>query len=501
MKFKFILKILGALMMLMGLAMSSTLVYAFFSKEHPQVGAGIVALEISCIGSFILGAILFFSFRLGKKHVLRKEAIIIVGLGWILCGIVGAFPYWLTPLEQPLTFAQSLFESFSGFTTTGSTVISDLSLWPREILLWRGLTQWLGGVGILVLFVAVLSSLGVGSKSLFQHESSFEITHSSTARIKDIAWLLLKIYLLFTTICIIGLLLMGMSPFDAISHAFTTVSTGGFSPHNESIGYYNDWGNAWAIQLWLTLFMLLCSFNFLIYTLLIKRQWKKFFFQEESFSLFVLLMAATAIISIGVYQASQTQLGADFIDTLRRCLFMVVAIASTTGFGLEDYEAWPIYAIIILVALMFIGGCSGATAGGIKLGRVLTALKACHFEITKTFKPNYIDRVNLNSRNLDSETVSHTLGFVMLFVFISFISVLIVAFLEMNNGIDVITAFGCVVATLPNIGPGLGDVGPSGNFAHLNQSTLVFLSLLMVLGRLELYAILALIVPAMWKKF
>jgi len=488
-------------MMLMGLAMSSTLVYAFLNIEHPQVGLGMKALEWSSIGAFVLGVTFFFCFKLKKKHVLRKEAITIVGLGWIVCGIIGAFPYWLCPVEQPLSFAQSIFESFSGFTTTGSTVITDLSLWPKEILLWRSLTQWLGGVGILVLFVAVLSSLGVGSKSLFQHESSFEVTHSSTARIKDAAWLLLKIYLILTIICILGLLAMGLSPFDAVCHAFTTVSTGGFSPHNESIAYYDSWDNAWAIQLWITLFMLLCSFNFLIYTLLLKRKWKQFFFQEESFSLFVLLIVATVIISIGVYQMSHTQLGGDFLETLRRCLFMVVSIASTTGFGLENYEAWPIYTIIILIALMFIGGCSGATAGGIKMGRVLTALKACHFEITKTFRPNYIDRVNLNSRNLDTETVSHTLGFVMLFVFITFLSVFIVAILEMTNGIDVITAFGAVVATLPNIGPGLGDVGPTGNFAHFNESTLTFLSLLMVLGRLELYAILALIVPAMWKKF
>ncbi len=501
MKFRFVLKILGALMMLMGLAMSSTLFYAFANRENPQVGFGISALEWSCIGSFFIGAILFFSFKIKKKHVLRKEAILIVGLGWIICGIVGAFPYWLCSVAEPLNFAQSLFESFSGFTTTGSTVIIDLNLWPKEILLWRSLTQWLGGVGILVLFVAVLSSLGVGSKSLFQHESSFEITQSSTARIKDVAWLLLKIYLLLTVTCIAGLLAMGLTTFDAVCHAFTTVSTGGFSPHNQSIGYYSNWGNAWAIQLWITLFMLLCSFNFLIYTLLIKRKWRQFFFQEESFSLFVLLMSATAVITIGVYQMDQGQIGVEFFDTLRRCLFMVVSIASTTGFGLENYETWPTYAIIILLALMFIGGCSGATAGGIKLGRVLTALKACHFEITKTFRPNYIDRVNLNSRNLDAETVSHTLGFVMLFVFITFISVFIVAFLEISNGIDILTAFGAVVATLPNIGPGLGDVGPTGNFSHLNESTLIFLSLLMVLGRLELYAILALIVPAMWKKF
>ena len=501
MKFKLILKVLGALMMLMSLAMLPSLIYGLLNAGHQQVGLGVNALISSCIGSFVLGVSLFFSAKMDRKHVSRKDAIIIVGLGWIICGIVGAFPYWLTPVVEPLSFAQSIFESFSGFTTTGSTVINDLTLWPKEILLWRSLTQWLGGVGILVLFVAVLSSLGVGSKSLFQHESSFEIMHSSTARIKDVAWLLLKIYLIFTTACALGLLAMGLTPFDAICHACTTVSTGGFSPHNASIAYYDDWGNAWVIQLWITLFMLLCSFNFLIYTLLLKRKWKQFFFQEESFSLFILLMIATAVITLGVYQMSEAQMAAGFLETLRRCLFMVVAIASTTGFGLEDYELWPTYSIIILLALMFIGGCSGATAGGIKLGRVLTALKACHLEITKTFRPNYIDRVNLNSRNLDAQTVAHTLAFVMLFVFITFLSVLVVALMEMNNSMDLLTAFGAVVATLPNIGPGLGEVGPTDNFAGLNDWTLYFLSLLMALGRLELYAILALIVPAMWKRF
>ncbi|MGB0774852.1 MAG: TrkH family potassium uptake protein, partial [Akkermansiaceae bacterium] len=374
----------------------------------------------------------------------------------------------------------------------------DIASWPRGLLMWRSVTQWLGGMGILVLFVAVLSYLGMGSKSLFRNESSFQTGEATTARIRDTAMVLWKVYVCITIVCVIGLKAMGLTTYNAISHAFTVVSTGGFSPHNKSVGHYSDWGNGWLIELWLSLFMLLCSISFLVWVVILRKKWKRLVDEEEGRLFVILCLGAAVILASGVSAAAVNM---SFWQALRDTWFTVVSVASTTGFVTADYSAWPGFTLIILAMIMMLGGCSGSTSGGMKVSRLIVFLKTARFEIVRAFRPNQVFRMHVNGNALGEVERSQTVVFVALYAFIFIVSCFVVALLEAANHMDVMTAFGCVIATMANIGPGFGGVGPMDNFAHLTPPTKVFLSFLMILGRLELFALLVLFIPSLWRRY
>ncbi|MCP5535940.1 MAG: TrkH family potassium uptake protein [Akkermansiaceae bacterium] len=501
MNFRILAKFLGALLLLESVAMAFCGVFAWLDDVPGDVGA-MKALFLSA-GVVAVGGLLLLVCGIGKiDRIPRREGIVVVGLGWLLCGAVGSLPYLLG--EPKLEIADALFESASGFTTTGSTVMSadssvagNIESWPRGILMWRSVTQWLGGMGILVLFVAILSYLGMGSKSLFRNESSFQTGEASTARIRDTAMILWKVYVCITVVCVLGLKAMGLTTYNAVSHAFTVVSTGGFSPHNASVGHYMDWGNGWLIELWLSLFMVVCSMSFLVWVVLLRKRWKRLRDEEEG-RLFVVLCVVSAVVLAFGIASSQT---VDFLTALRHSWFTITSIASTTGFGTVDYTEWPSFGLIMIAGMMLLGGCSGSTAGGLKVSRLIVFLKTARFEIVKAFRPNQVFRMHVNGNALGETERGQTVVFVALYAFIVIVSCFVVALLESANGTDMITSFGCVVATLANIGPGFGDVGPSGNFAHLLPVTKLFLSVLMILGRLELYAILVLFMPSIWRKY
>ncbi|MBK1789957.1 TrkH family potassium uptake protein [Persicirhabdus sediminis] len=494
MNLKILAKTLGALILLEAMAMIICGLFAYFDTVAGDEGA-MAALFMSA-GICIMGGIVLMLFGVGKiKRIPRREGIVIVGLGWLICGTLGGMPYMIC--EPGMPASDAFFESLSGFTTTGSSVMTDIESWPRGILLWRSMTQWLGGMGILVLFVAVLSYLGMGSKSLFRNESSFQTSEASTARIRDTAMTLWTVYLVITAVCLVGLKLMGLSWFNAVCHSFTVVSTGGFSPHNASIAYYSDWGNGWLIELWLSLFMVICSISFLIWGVILSHRWKRLRDEEEGKWFVIICLFSAVLIAAGLVIRD----GSNFLDALRGTWFTVVSITSTTGFGLVDYEPWPAYALMILAMLMLMGGCSGSTAGGLKLSRLLVFLKTARFEVVRAFRPYQVFRMHVNGNALGEQQRSQTVMFTALYAFVTIFSCFVVALLEAYQGIDMLTCFGAVVATLANIGPGFGDVGPTENFAHLGPATKVFLGLLMVLGRLELFAILVLFIPSLWRKY
>ncbi|GAA5496170.1 Trk system potassium uptake protein TrkH [Rubritalea halochordaticola] len=494
MNFRILAKILGALLVLESLAMAVCGIFTIIdplrhSESSPQ------SLFYGALITAAVGGVMMV-LGIGKIHKIpRREGVVIVGMGWILSGVFGGLPYVLGEPSMPP--ADALFESVSGFTTTGSTVMTDIESWPRGILMWRSVTQWLGGLGILVLFVALLSYLGVGSKSLFRNESSFQTGEVSTARIRDTALSLWKVYISITTLCILGLKFMGLTWYNAISHAFTAVSTGGFSPHNASVGHYSDWGNGWLIEFWLSLFMLACSVSFLIWVVIVKKRWKRLKSEEEGKWFSLVCLGSAFLIAFGL--AHQNSEG--YLEALRHAWFIVVSIASTTGFGTVDYEVWPSYALIILGILMFLGGCSGSTAGGLKLSRLIVFLKTARFEVVKAFRPNKVFPMQVNGNSLDPDARSQIVIFMALYSFIVMISALFMGMLEYSTGIDMETSLGAVLATLPNIGPGFGAVGPTDNFAHFMPATKIFLCLLMILGRLELYAVLVLFIPSLWRKY
>ena len=501
MNLRILAKFLGALLLLESMAMVACGIFAWADTVAGD-GPASVALFLSA-AIVATGGILLMVCGIGKiERVPRREGIVVVGLGWILSGLVGSLPYIFA--EPGLDFADAFFESTSGFTTTGATVMSadpttgrDIASWPRGILMWRSVTQWLGGMGILVLFVAILSYLGMGSKSLFRNESSFQTGEVSTARIRDTALTLWKVYVFITIVCAIGLKAMGMTTYNAISHAFTVAATGGFSPHNESIGYYSNWGNGWLIELWLTFFMVICSISFLVWVVLIRKRWKRLRDEEEGRLFIILCIGAALVVASGVASSQDVS----YLTALRQCWFTVVTVASSTGYITVDYMEWPGFILILLAMLMLLGGCSGSTSGGLKVSRLIVFLKTARFEIVKAFRPNQVFRMHVNGNALGSEERGQTVVFVALYGFITLVSCFAVALLEARNNMDVLTAFGCAVSALANIGPGFGDVGPSSNFGHLLPVTKIFLSLLMMLGRLELYALLVLFIPALWKKY
>jgi trk system potassium uptake protein TrkH len=496
MNFYLIARILGLLLALEAVAMASCGIFARFDIVSGDIEAG-NALFLSALiaGGFAFLAILPGIKKTKHDTIPKREAIVIVGLGWIISSIFGGLPYYLcAPYMNP---AGAFFESASGFTTTGSSVMVIIEEWPRGILLWRATTQLLGGIGILVLFVALLSYIGVSSKSLFHNESSFRSGDLGLARIQDTAWMLLKIYLWLIFACLIGLRFMGLTWFNATCHAFTAISTGGLSPHTASIGFYSNWGNSWLIELWFTIFMTLGSLNFLLFIVILRRNWNRVFREEDA----RWFLSICAIVIVLITTGRSYDEGISFITSLRESVFTVVSIASTTGYVIVDYDVWPTWSKVLIACLMLMGGCSGSTAGGFKVGRLIVFAKSARNEIIKTFRPSQVFRVVINGNPMDDSARARTMFFLTLYLMITIAATAVVGFLEAGTGISLESCAGTVLATISSIGPGFDAVGPTMNFAELRDPTKIFLGWIMILGRLELFALLVLFVPILWKKY
>ena len=482
-------RFLGSLLLMLAAAMLACLVYAVYDQE-PAFAAD-RALGFSALITAAAGGLLRWLGHGSSLEILRREAIAIVGLGWSLSTLFGALPYMLsTPSLAP---AAAIFESASGFTTTGASAIANLEIWPRGLLLWRATTQWLGGMGILVLFVAVLSMAGGGgTKSLFRRESSGKLGEGFAARMRDTAIRLWQIYLALSLLCFTGLVVLGMPVFDAVCHAFATVSTGGFSTQNSSIAYYHSP----AIEWWIILFMILGAVSFMLYAWLIARRWSKWQQDEETRFYLGILIAVTLAVTASLIYNSQAP---DTTTALRNAAFQVVSISTTTGFVTADYDRWSNFSRILIVAVMFIGGCAGSTAGGIKVSRFMVFFKNFARQMIHTFRPNQVIPVRINGVPLTDSYLAEVGFFLALVGFIVALGSLAMAALEPS--FDLISGFGAVIATLFNVGPGLGAVGPTCTYAGLSPSSHILLSLLMIMGRLEILVILALFVPALWRRY
>jgi trk system potassium uptake protein TrkH len=495
MNYRLLAKVLGLLLSLESVAMTLCGLFGLVDPGQGPRGEVAYPLFTASALTFIAGVLLVV-FGMGRyDRIPRREGVVIVGLGWVLCAVFGAIPYILA--EPGLGPNAALFESVSGFTTTGSTVIADLSAWPRALLMWRSVTQWLGGLGILVLFVAILSTVGGGAKSLFRNESSFQTGEAASARIRDTALTLWKVYLVLTVLCLLGLHELGMTWYDAVSHAMTCVSTGGFSTHDASIAYFSGWETGVWIEIWLSVFMVLGSISFLIYAVAMRRKWDRLKREEEAkWYLGILAFGGALIWSVCVGVG-----GIDGGTALRDTSFTVISIMSTTGYATADYELWPVGAHFVILALMLIGGCAGSTSGGLKVSRLILLVRAAYHEIVRAFRPNQVFRVQVNGNPIDEDARGQTVLFVALFSLMALGSMLVVAILETAHGADFESIVATVLSTFANIGPGFGNVGPTDNFSELRPVTLSYLSLLMVLGRLELYAVLVLFVPSAWKRY
>lgn len=494
MNLRIVIKILGILAILVGLTMGACWLYAWAEWRADEANANALsasrALGISTAISVGVGIVFYLSGWKCANEVLRREAIVIVGLSWIQVGLLGALPFYFC--EPGLDPFGSIFESVSGFTTTGSSVMSDIESFPRPILMWRSVTQWLGGIGILVVFVAILSFLGVGSRSLIQQESSLNISASGTSRIRDLAFSLLKVYLTLSVLCFLGLVGLGMNVFEAICHSMTTIATGGFSPKNTSIAHYQS---VW-IEMWLTLFMFLSAVGFMFYIFLANRKWSRIRAEEEARYYLFLIVGVSLVIALNLLLVKDD---ITYGSALREALFNVVSISSTTGFGASDYDQWPLFSRLLLLVLMLIGGCAGSTAGGLKMNRIILFHKIALRELVRAFRPNQVFRIKLNGVSPEENVFITTSFLIALGFSFAGLSVLIVSMLEPS--LTMFSAIGAVFGTLWNVGPGFEAVGPTDNFGFLKPATLMVLSFLMILGRLEFFALLVLFVPSLWRKY
>lgn len=438
----------------------------------------------------------------------RREALLLVGLGWLLGAAVAGLPYFLwAHLEEAAgadhpfrSFTACYFEAMSGLTTTGATVLSDIRALPFDLLLWRATTHWLGGLGIVVLFVAVLPTLGVGGKKLYQVEAPGPAAQGVRPRIRETARLLWIIYLGMTVAEVVLLRLAGMELGDAVCHTFATLATGGFSTRDASVGYYDS-----ALINWILIaFMLLAGANFGLYYQLLRRRFHSVWTDPElRVYLGIVLVGCVIVCGALVEERMVSTTGADvepsIAAAIRHGVFQVVSIQTTTGFATADFDLWGMVPKMTLLFLMFVGASAGSTGGGIKIIRVLIAFKVMLAEVERIFRPNVVRTVKVGRQRVDPELRLGTMVYIMGILLLFALGTIALMIIEADQGIDVVTAVSASAATLNNVGPGLNLVGAVRNYGWFSEPSLVVMSLLMALGRLEMYAIVVMFVPRFWK--
>ena len=504
MNLRFVSLILGGVLIIESLMMVVCCLFSWFFERESSPESFPAWLSSILILLFFVVVFGLFGRKADRDMIFRREALAVVGLSWLLCGIFGAIPFILGPCQMP--WWDALFESYSGFTTTGSTVVRHLEGLPESYLLWRSLMQWMGGMGVVVLFVALLGFLGVGGKALFQGETSGLAEGDLKPRIQSLSLSYLLIYLALTGVAGLGLLICGMSFFDAANHAMTAIATGGFSPKDASIAYYDSV----FIQLWLVIIMIAGGVAFPIhYKIWVLKQVGVLRRNEETRLFFIVLGVAVVLVTLDLlirdrYTWHNTlvrehytwdNVGAAFMDSL----FSVVSVGTTTGYVTADFASWPPFAQVILLLLMVMGGCAGSTSGGVKAARMIVFAKEIFYQLRLVYRPRLIQRIRLNGKILEDTMVSAVTFYFALYLMIFIFGIVVLALLEPNLEID--STVSAVFACLNNIGPGLDQIGPTENFAFFNPASKMWLSLLMLLGRLELYAILLLFVPGFWKKY
>ena len=447
-------------------------------------GAGHTAEFLEAGAIVILSGIGMIRFGGGAPERLsHRDGFLIVALAWLVLALIGAVPFWTTGTLPSI--ADAMFESTSGLTTTGATVLSGLDQLPRSILFWRSMQEWLGGMGIIVLAVAVMPLLGVGGMQLFRAETPGPVKDKLTARVTETAKLLWYLYLGMTVICALAYWLAGMTPFDAINHAMCTVAIGGFSTHDASFGFYQGI----ELQIVAICFMILAGINFTLHFAAARKGFSLHaYFLDEEFRVYIgWLCLLLLCISLMVTSTGQ--------DTAIHVMFNVISIATTTGFAVSDYSLWASGATMLLVMTMFVGACAGSTGGGMKVVRIMLLFRQGIREIRRLVHPHGIIYVKMGNQRITSNVTEALWGFAVLFV----VCYVIVAILLAFTGVDMVTSFTAAAACITNTGPGFGQVGPADNYESLPDMAKSVLIFGMILGRLEIYTFFVLLVPEFWR--
>lgn len=454
MNYGIVLKVLGKILAVESLLMVPSLFISLYMKEG-DAKAFIITILITGLIGFLLSRNTRY-----KNTINAKEGLAIVSLGWLLISLLGALPLYLSGSIP--TYIDAIFETVSGFTTTGATVISNVEILPRGILFWRSFTHWIGGMGILVFTLALLPALGIGGFQIFKAESPGPIAGKMAPRLRDTAKILYITYFTITIIQVILLKFGGMSIFDSFVYTFGTVGTGGLATKNASVGAYKST----YIHMVIGTFMLLSGVNFSLYYSIFQGKVKDILKDEELRLYLIIVFIAVFAIGVNLYMTSYSKLGLAFRDSF----FQVSSIITTTGYTTANFDIWPSFSKAILLLLMFIGGSAGSTAGGMKVIRVLVLLKLVKREILKIFHPRAVIPIKTNGKILPNETIAGINSFMSLYVIIFALSTILITL----EGVDLISAASSVAATLGNIGPGLGFVGPTNTFNGYSQIAKVF---------------------------
>ncbi|MDI9570394.1 MAG: TrkH family potassium uptake protein [Pseudomonadota bacterium] len=483
MNIRLIAYLVAVLLCCLGLSMAAPLSVAlYFGDGSAPAFAG--SLLLSCgVG----GGIFLWTRGQEDFHLSHRDGVVIVTLGWLAAGLAATLPYLFSGTIP--VFTDAYFESISGLTTTGSSILKDVEAMPPGILFWRAQTQWLGGMGIIVLSIAILPFLGIGGMQLYKAETPSPVVDKLTPRISDTAQALWRIYIVLTIIQVLLLMAGGMHWYDSVCHAFATMPTGGFSIKNASIGHYRSV----YIDFVILLFMFVAGINFSLHYKLLKGDARRFLGDPELRAYLFITAAITLAIAIDLHGAAIYK---GIFEAFRYASFQVVSIMTTTGFVTADFEQWPTLSQQLLLLCMFLGSMAGSTGGGIKIMRVVLLLKHCYLEILRIIHPHAVTVVKLGEIPVPQTVMRSIWGFFLLYVGIYIVATVAMAAL----GLDMISSISAVATCLGNVGPGLGSVGPMDNFSGIPFLGKWILIFCMLLGRLEIYTIIVLLMPGFWRK-
>ena len=468
---------LGILQIILGIFMLIPIIVQFFYNELDSsfLGASIVTI--------IFGTLFFLSNLDHDKKLNLQQAFLLTALSWLNIAIFGSLPFIFSGVNFSLTNA--FFESMSGITTTGSTIISNLEIMPKGILLWRAILQWLGGIGIIVMAITLMPIMNVGGMQLFKISSN-DTSEKILPKSKEIALRLIYIYSILTFLCAVSYKILGMSIFDSITHSMTTIATGGFSNYNDSIGFFNSF----SIEISAMIFIILGSLPFITYIKFLSGDKKIFFSDIQIKSFLKIILLSIIILSIYMMIDDSTQLN------LRSILFNVISILTGTGYVNAQFDNWGGFPLVLFIGLMFIGGCAGSTTCGVKIFRIQILYSFISNQLKKIIYPKGIFILKYNYQPIDQKFIASIISFIYMYLLIFFI---ITALLSLT-GLDFITSISGAATSISNVGPGLGSIiGPNGNFSSLPDVSKWILSMGMILGRLELFAILVLFLPSFWR--
>ena len=470
---------LGILQIILGISMLIPILTQIIYSELDSsfIGAAII--------SIIFGVLFFLSNLNHDKKLNLQQAFLLTALSWLTIAVFGSLPFIFSNLELSIT--DSFFESMSGITTTGSTIISNLQEAPKSILLWRAMLQWLGGIGIIVMAITLMPIMNVGGMQLFKISSN-DSSEKLLPKSKEVALRLIYVYLTLTTFCALTYRIFGMSIFDSITHSMTTIATGGFSNYNESIGHFNSL----SIEISSMIFIILGSLPFIAYIKFLNGD-KKIFFLDAQIKSFIKIIIFSVIL-LSLYMLFYTS-DFSFIN-LRPIFFNVISILTGTGYVTGEFDVWGSFPLVFFLMLMFIGGCAGSTTCGIKIFRIQILYVFVVNQLKKIIYPKGIFLIKYDKNTIDDKFMASIISFIFLYLVIFF---LLTALLTLS-GLDFVTSISGAATSISNVGPGLGStIGPSGNFANLPEFSKWILSFGMILGRLELFAILVLFLPSFWK--